>query len=65
MAITHPYIKHNRRTNSYSVYAQIDDKRKVIGTYTSEIKALEVLDQARDGTINTTKYPNYSGQSNE
>lgn len=54
----HPYIKHNRRTDTYSVYAWINGSRKVVARVKNEIQAINLMDQAKAGSINTTRYPN-------
>ena len=54
----HPYIKHNRRTDTYSVYVWINGSRKVVARVKNEIQAVNIMDQAKAGFINTTRYPN-------
>lgn len=55
-----PYIKFHRRTHKFTVYAPIDDKMKAIGIYTNYSKAKEIYQDALEGKINTTRYPNYT-----
>lgn len=52
-----PYIKHNKRTDTYSIYAWINGKCKVIARVKNEHKAHDIRDQAKLGIINTTRYP--------
>lgn len=54
----HPYIKYNRRSKTYSVYAPIEGLLKVVARVSSMSKAEEIRDQAIRGYINTTLYPN-------
>lgn len=54
----HPYIKHNRRTDTYSVYVWINGSRKVVARVKNEIQAINIMDQAKAGFINTTRFPN-------
>lgn len=51
-----PYIKHNRRTDTYSVYAIVNGKRKVIARVASESIAIQIREDAKDGIIQTSKY---------
>lgn len=53
---TNPYIKHNRRTDTYSVYAYIEGKRKVIARVKYEFQAIEIRDKAKLGIIETSNY---------
>lgn len=52
-----PYVHYNRKTDTYSVYAWIDNKRKVIARVKDHRVAREIADKAKLGNINTTKYP--------
>ena len=60
-----PYVKQNRRSDTYSVYAPIDGKMKVIGIYRTYKRAYQVKLDAENGIINTTRFPNYSKPSSD